>query len=246
MKKNSSIKVTLAVLGVSLSLAGCVPGGGGGGSSSSGGSAAAPVAATSTSTLSPASTAALVAQQASNVGVANFDQMNQTFSVLTGVSAQNSSVMTDYTNLQASLPQSNNVASYSGATNTAVATLAASYCNQAITKNVASVRVPSMTTRQTVLPANLMVNGSVVAPANLTSQTPSNLFTAANEAAIAAYMIQTFWNRDPAAPANADDAVLVQLMSDLVAGEANTSTVTQNTLIAVCAATLGNANVFIR
>lgn len=252
MKKvwiNRSINAAMLLV-LSVNFAACIPGGGGGkggGSSATSGSAGPVAVANSSDTPTN-----LIAQQVTNVGVKNFDQINETFSVLTGVPPSEVAGVTQingqnqdgFDALKAALPLSNDLRTFSGPTQVAILKLAGRYCYRAIRDNPNSIQGGGLRTRQQVLPPNLMVGGATIAVNNL-NQNPSQLFTPENNVKIASYFIQNFWKRDPAAQPNTDDAMYVQLITELATGEAATATSSLNVLVGVCSAVLANSNVFL-
>ena len=211
----------------------CVQSGGGG--AKSGGGAAATSGDSGGVTPSPDTPTNPIVQEVANVGIKNFDQINNTFSVMTGVATTTGNIQNEFNALRPSLPANNDIRTFSGAVQTAALKLAARYCQEAM-NNAA--------TRANVIPANLLrANNTVMTVTDVFNATPATVFLTANNAKIVDFYIDRFWNRDPAAQADADDTQLVQLINDLLAAEAQTSTVTRNVLTATCTATLANVHV---
>ena len=233
--KRQTFSLTILVAVLSLTFAGCLQSGksgsdndelllssdtstgstggntGTGGSttgSSSGGSTGGP---TPTPTLVPVT----------NVGMLNFEQINNTFSLLTNVPVTDGQIETRYEDVVGSLPSGNSLDGFNASVQSAVIKLAAEYCNEV---------VGSSARRGEVFPG---VNFG---------DSPSN-FSAAERANVVRLMIERFWQRPAGTPANQDDADLVALMNDLLQGEDNVSASTRAAIIGTCAAALGNANV---
>lgn len=98
-----------------------------GGSSSSG-----------SSSRTPSGTTAKTPEQVINeaqveVGMKNFEQINYTFSELTGVPVSTGAINTTYTSVEATLPTENAVKVLQSSNQVAITRLAAEYCNQLIT-----------------------------------------------------------------------------------------------------------------
>jgi hypothetical protein len=213
------------VIALAFSFTACVQSGGGGGAPT----AAAPAPGAPEVASNP------IVQQVVNVGIKNFDQINATFSALTGVASSTNAIANEFNALRTSLPSNNDIRTFSGAVQTAAMKLASRYCQEAI-NNAA--------TRPNVIPGNLLrANNTPYLIADVFNATPAMVFLVGNNAKIAEFYIERFWNRDPAAEADADDAQLVQLINDLMAGEAATAAVTRNVLTGTCTAALANVNV---
>lgn len=237
------LAATLAV--ISLGFVGCVQTGGGTGSGSGSGGAAGSSGSAGGASSGVSGGANPIAAAVVNVGVKNFDQINASFSVLTGVSQSSGNVVNDFNALKAGLPLNNDIKTFSGSSQTAVVKLAARYCQEAIANNNQAVgQAAGVTTRMVVLPSNLVTAAGVAIPAaNVPGQSPAIIFSPANMPVLISSFIGRFWGRSPASVANADDAQFAQLAIDLLNGEAVTGATTQATLIGVCTAVLANANV---
>lgn len=254
MNFSNRVKTLVVVVIGSVVLNGCMQGGGGGDAKKTDGAAAPAASGGGTGVVASGGSETptnLIAQQTTNVGLKNFDQINESFSVLTGVNAADvanpvtiGGVSHDgFNNIRSSLPLNNDLRSYGGAVQVAVFKLAARYCYRAIRDNPTSAFDATMRARNHVLPANLLVGAATVNVNNLT-QTPAQLFTPANNAKIADYFIEQFWHREMNAPANMDDQNIVQLIGELAVGEAANSTSTLNVLVGACTAALANSNAF--
>lgn len=171
-----------------------------------------------------------VAAAVVNVGVMNFDQINETFSVLTGMDPNRGTIRNIFEDVKTSMPLDNNIKSFSATTQTAVAKLAAQYCFEAIRNNRPTINDSGLSGR------------AFVSPGFNWNETPTNV-SSMERADLVKTLLDNFWQRNPAGAANADDTEFVALFNMLVQGEDNTSTTTRNAGVGVCTAILSNANV---
>jgi hypothetical protein len=65
-----------------------------------------------------------------DIGIKTFNELNASFSTITGVPVGNTAVSTMYNTLQQSLPPSSDISSFLAANQTAISQLADSYCQQ--------------------------------------------------------------------------------------------------------------------
>lgn len=246
MTKPQSMRKTKFLLGLalaSLSLTACFQGGGKGASTNTAKTSATTNSGSSGdstntggNTVTEAPPTNPIAAQVVNVGIKNFDQVNATFSVLTGVPETNANVRAEYNAIRASLPLNNDIRTFGGSTQNALLKLAARYCDEAMRSDALRVNV---------LPGNLLLpTNAALTVANVDNTVPAQALTPANNAKIVDFMIDKFWNRPANAPANEDDMRLITLINELALNEAASGTTTRNVLTGVCTAALANANVF--
>lgn len=172
----------------------------------------------------------MIAAEVVNVGVLSFEQINSTFSVLTGMDPNQGSIRSLYEDVKSSLPLDNNIKNFSATTQTAAVKLAAQYCFEAIRQNRQTLENPAVRGR------------AFVAPGFNFNEAPSNV-DASERAGLVKTILDNFWQRDPAGSANADDTEFENLFLLLVNGENNDNTTTRNAAVGVCTAILSNANV---
>lgn len=165
----------------------------------------------------------IVAQQV-DVGVKNFDQINNTFSALTGISVNQNNVRNLYEDVSTQLPTENDVKSFLGSSQVAIAKLASEYCDRLVRDG---------NLRSQVWP---MVNFG---------RTPASEFNNVKKDQIVNQTIDHFWS---VAENNADRPQNFQelriLFDDLLMGEnLNSTTTTRNTMMGICTAALASAHV---
>lgn len=172
----------------------------------------------------------LIAQAVVNVGVLSFEQINETYAVLTGMDPNRNEIRNLYEDLKTSLPINNDIKSFSATTQNAASKLAARYCFEAIRQD-----------RETINGSGLR-GRTFVAPGFNFGRTPAQLNDAERSLLVKA-MLDNFWQRDPGEAPTQDDTEFQNLFLTLVNGEANNNTTTRNAAVGVCTAILSNANV---
>ncbi len=166
---------------------------------------------------------AVIQAQEIDVGVKNFEQINASMSVLTGVSEMNNSVRNTYNDLEVQLPSRNNVKSFLAANQVAITKLAAEYCD---------ALVNSGTLRQGVWPGfdfGAAPNQSLansVQKTNLIEQT-----------------LNRFWGTNVGGDRSVALIEMRSLLDELLAGENQNATTTQTTVKGLCTAALASAQV---
>ncbi len=240
MKNKQLFAMFITIL--SLSLGGCLAGSGGGGDEESsedgvsqasqgntGGTTPIP---TPTTPITPPPTPdpEVIAQAVVNVGVMNFDQINATFAVLTGMDPDRNNIRNMFEDVKTSLPLDNNVKNFSATAQSSVVKLAAEYCFEAIRNNRATINGSGLGGRE------------FVASGFNFNQRPDQV-DATERALLVKRILDNFWQRDPAAAPTADDSELENLYLLLVAGEDNNANSTRAAAVGICASALSNANV---
>lgn len=166
----------------------------------------------------------VIQAQEIDVGVKNFEQINATMSVLTGVSSMNNAIRNTYNGLEVQLPTGNNVKSFLAANQVAITKLAAEYCD---------ALVNSGTLRQGVWP-NFNFSG---AP-NSVLVNNTQKFTVIDQT------LNRFWGTGVGGDRSSAQLEMLSLINDLLNGEnLGSSTTTQVTMKGVCTAALASAPV---
>lgn len=161
------------------------------------------------------------------VGLKNFEQLNYTFSELTGVPVSNGAVNGAYNAVESTLPSENEVKVLQSSNQVAITRLAAEYCNQLI--NTGSFTA----SRDAILGANVLT----LAP------------NAINKSSVINRITNAFWGEGVIDPVELDSArlMLIDLYDDLVMMDAapNAVQTTNKALRGVCTAALSSAYVTI-
>lgn len=166
----------------------------------------------------------VIQAQEIDVGIKNFEQINATMSVLTGVSSMNNAIRNTYNDLEVQLPTSNNVKSFLSANQVAITKLAAEYCD---------ALVNSSTLRQNIWPG-FNFGGTPNAVLNNNGQ----------KNAVINQTLNGFWGSNVGGDRSTFQLELLSLFNDLLAGEnlGNAAT-TRTTIKGVCTAALASAPV---
>lgn len=159
-----------------------------------------------------------------DVGVKNFEQINETMAVLTGVDPGTNAISNVYRDLEVQLPTDNSIKSFLSANQVAVTKLAAEYCH---------ALVDSGTLRAAVWPG-FNFGG-----------TPNSVL--ANNTQKIQFIDQTlnqFWGMNVGGDRTASQLEMLSLMNDLLQGEnlGNNGT-TRDTAKGICTAALASAQV---
>ena len=159
-----------------------------------------------------------------DVGVKNFEQINETMSVLTGVDAGTNAVQNVYNDLEVQLPTDNSIKSFLSANQVAITKLAAEYCH---------ALVESGNLRGTVWPGFNF------------GSSPNNVLS--NNTQKIQFIDQTlnkFWGMNVGGDRTSSQLELLSLMNDLLQGEnlGNAGT-TRTTAKGICTAALSSAQV---
>jgi hypothetical protein len=158
-----------------------------------------------------------------SVGVKNYEELNVTYEVLTGVSASTPAVRDAYNEMKVSLPTDSEMKSYLSGHQVAAARLAAEYCN---------AMVNDQTLRQ-----RIWTNANY-------AMTLNNAFNQTRMDELSTKLMDVFWG--PAAGQSEKDEmrlVLNDLMADLMVGEANTQALTSTVVKSLCTAVLSSMHV---
>jgi spore germination protein YaaH len=182
----------------------------------------------STSTATATSIPITMATVPTAVGSRNFEQMNKTMSVLTGIDG-NSAVINRYNAIKSQLPGTNDIKSFSFSGQIATTVLAAEYCNTLITSaTYAAQRMAAVGTVNITLP-------------------PSQALTTAVKMDVAQKLITKFWAVGTATipdPATAQSDI-VNLITTLVTGETDSAATTKKALVGACTSVLASSPVMI-
>ncbi|GAB4012677.1 MAG: hypothetical protein Fur0010_08770 [Bdellovibrio sp.] len=164
-----------------------------------------------------------IALERVDLGVKNFEQINETMSTLTGVDPNLTAIKNAYSSVTVQLPTENDIKSFLAANQVAITKLAAEYCDRLI---------ESSTLRAVVYPGfNFGTTGTAA-------------FTQANRDYIVIRSMDHFWGPTMDAPARAaSQAELQSLLTDLINGENLSSTTNVRKIVkGVCTAVLASAN----
>ncbi len=159
------------------------------------------------------------------VGVRNFAQINETMSVLTGVSPNNTVIAASYTELSTQLPLTNDIRSFVASHQVATTKLAVEYCDQ--------------------LFENAALRSRAVPGFNFAA-TPATAFTPQNKDLVVTALLDNFWGKDlDNRPTNdSTKPELVILLNNILQGKnQNTVALTRNAVKGVCTAVLASAPV---
>lgn len=184
----------------------------------------------SSSSRSPSGTPAQTPEQVINtaqvdVGLKNFEQINYTFSELTGIPVTNGTISSTYNAVESTLPTENEIKVLQSSNQVAITRLAAEYCNQI--GNTAGA------------------NRDIIFGANVFTTTSNNV----NIMDVVTRITNQFWGGSGIVPAaELTDARndLLDLYADILAmdtGTQNTTALTSKGVKAVCTAALSSAYV---
>lgn len=159
------------------------------------------------------------------VGVKNFEQINQSMSVLTGIPTNNTNVQTVYNDIVIQLPTDNNIKNFLPSMQVAITKLATEYCDRLIEVG---------TMKATIWPA-----------INFT-QTPMQTLTTANRTNMINQTIDHFLGPIDGTSKDEAKVELNTLYDDLIAGESLTNSATTKKVVkGLCTAVLSSAYVTI-
>lgn len=172
----------------------------------------------------PAPPPEVIQAQQIDVGVKNFEQINATMSVLTGVNSTSNAVRNTYEDIEVQLPTDNAVKSFLAANQVAITKLAAEYCDQLVNNS---------TLRSRVWPGFDFSRG----PASVLSNN-SQKFGVVNQT------LDTFWGMNVGGSRNTSQAEMLSLIDALLAGEdPNNRNTTATAMKGICTAALASAQV---
>lgn len=160
-------------------------------------------------------------------GVKSFEEIYMSMSVLTGVSPTAGNVDDVFRSVSVQLPTDNDIKSFSSVNQVSVTKLAAEYCHELVRNNNA--------------------NRSSVWPNTNFNETSGTAFVGVKRDRIIDGAIKQFWQIADANmfEYNMERNEMSMLIDELLAGEANNSTTTQNVIKGVCTAILSSAHVTI-
>lgn len=159
------------------------------------------------------------------VGVKNFEQINQTMSVLTGIPTNNTNVATVYNDIVIQLPTDNNIKNFLPSMQVAITKLGTEYCDRLIEIG---------TLKTTIWPS---INFA---------QTPTQTLTAANRVTLINQTVEHFLGPIDGTSKDEAKTELNTLYDDLIAGESlTTSATTKKVVKGLCTAVLSSAYITI-
>lgn len=167
----------------------------------------------------------VVVQQAEiDVGLKNFEQINDTMSVLTGVSKMDNEVRSTFNELETQLPTDNSVKSFLAANQVAITKLAAEYCDALV--DTGTLR-------------------SVVWPGFNFGGTPNQVLNDnAEKLQVIEQTLNRFWGVNVGGDRSASQLELLSLTNELLQGEnLGNSATTRTTVKGICTAALASAQV---
>lgn len=155
------------------------------------------------------------------VGVKNFEQINNTMSALTGVPITDSAIVTVYNDISIQLPTDNNVKNFLPSMQVAITKLATEYCDRTVETDAYRVKIwPSV---------NFAVG-------------PSTTFTATNKTTMINQTVEKFFGPIEQAEIDKVKTELLALYDSLNAGESQTSSATTKKIVkGLCTASLSSA-----
>ncbi len=168
----------------------------------------------------------IIQSQTIDIGVKNFEQINETMAVLTGVDPMTNAIRNTYRDLEVQLPTDNSIKSFLAANQVAITKLAAEYCDQLVNSGTLRAQVwPGLNFGRS--PAQELSNNTQ--RFNVIDQT-----------------MNRFWGEQMGGSRNASQLELFSLMSDLLSGEnLNSNNTTRTTMKGICTATLSSAQVIL-
>ena len=168
---------------------------------------------------------AVVQNEEVDIGVKNFEQINATMSVLTGVDQNSNVIQNTYEELETQLPEENDIKSFLSANQVAITKLAAEYCNSL---------VDSGDLRTNVWP-NLNFG-----------QGPNQVLANDNQRRIVVdQTLDSFWGSNVEMNTRSQSQTeMMSLFNDLLAGEnLNDRNTTRTVVKGICTAALSSAQV---
>lgn len=159
----------------------------------------------------------------SSISIKNFEQINASMSVLTGIPTDD--VDNTFDDVKSLLPTTNNVETYGQHVQVAVMKLASEYCHRSVDNSNARQAIWPMVDFGRSPASEFANDGSKLAMINAT--------------------IERFWGPGLQTGMNRDEAAdeLLDMFNELETGENNNSTTTRNLVKAVCTATLSSIHV---
>jgi hypothetical protein len=157
------------------------------------------------------------------IGLRNYDQINATMSVITGIPSSTRAVRTVFNNLTTSLPTDNDIKGFIGSAQVSVFKLAVEYCD---------ALVKDTTKRADFFPGFNFAG------------TPAAVLNASGKQDIADTLISKVWGKDlDFLPNHAESvASVVSLIDDILVGKnMNTAAVTPAVVTGACTAVLASA-----
>lgn len=174
--------------------------------------------------VTPAPPPVVIQNAEIDIGIKNFEQINETMSVLTGVSTGANAINNTYNELEVQLPTSNSIKSFLSANQVAITKLAAEYCDQLVNSGP--------------------LRGAVWPGFNFGGTPNQELNNDAKRSAIINQTLDKFWGPSVGGNRTTSQLEMLSLVNDLLAGEnLNSATTTQTTLKGVCTAALASAQV---
>ncbi len=158
-----------------------------------------------------------------DVGVKNFEQINNTMSALTGVPTTDTTISSVYNDIAVQLPSDNNVKNFLPSMQVAITKLATEYCDKTVETD--AYRSKIWTT----------INFG---------QGPTQTLTATNKTSLINQTVDHFLGPIDQASIDQSKTELLSLYDTLIAGESMTSSATTKKVVkGLCVATLGSAYV---
>ncbi len=171
----------------------------------------------------PAPPPEVIRAQQIDVGVKNFEQINATMSVVTGVDAGTNAIRRTFSDIEVQLPSGNNVKSFLAANQVAITKLAAEYCDQLVNNSTLRSRIwPSFNFGGT--PSTVLANN--VQKSQVINDT-----------------LDAFWGVNVGSSRITSQAEMRSLIDALMAGEPNDGNTTRTTMKGICTAALASAQV---
>lgn len=155
-------------------------------------------------------------------GIKNYQQINDSMSVLTGVDKTNGAIVRTYEDVKAQLPNDNDLGAFLGSHQVAISKLALEYCDQAF---------ENAELRQNIIP-----NFDFSLPVQSALDPDGRKVAAAGIAA--AFLEASFSSEEEIIEAKVE---IEELIAELMIGKANNSTITRNVLKGVCNAVLASS-----
>lgn len=157
------------------------------------------------------------------VGVKNFEQINNTMSSLTGVPVTDGSIVAVYNDIAIQLPSDNNVKNFLPSMQVAITKLATEYCDRTVETDAYRTRIWTS------------VNFN---------QGPSTTLTTANKTTMINQTVDRFFGPIDAAQVDKTKTELLSLYDMLISGENMTSSATTRKVVkGLCVASLSSAYV---
>lgn len=157
------------------------------------------------------------------VGVKNFEQINMTMSLLTGVPTTDANILTVFNDITIQLPSDNSVKSFLPSMQVAITKLAAEYCDRAVETDA----------YRKVIWTTIDFN-----------QSPSQTLTPTNKISLINQSVDRFFGPIDASAMNSAKSELLALYDTLINGESLTSNLTTKKVVkGICVASLSSAYV---